>query len=230
MTSLLESVVQHGTGQRVKALNRPAAGKTGTTNDMYDAWYLGYTREYIAGTGVGFDEEAPLGKTETGAVAAIPIWLGFMKRVLANQPAQVFEPPEGVVFAKIDAETGLLPVPESRKTIFECFKDGTVPSEFTKRPGKSRKRKTSSRRTCSHQTFITLPPWTVTSSSASAGSGATSTRLNPKSRFKRLQLALWMPRIRKTSRVYLEDHLSPGPPPSFKALRAAARKAAQRTR
>jgi penicillin-binding protein 1A len=135
MTSLLESVVQHGTGQRVKALNRPAAGKTGTTNDMYDAWYLGYTREYIAGTWVGFDEEAPLGKTETGAVAAIPIWLGFMKRVLANQPAQVFEPPEGVVFAKIDAETGLLPVPESRKTIFECFKDGTVPSEFTKRPG-----------------------------------------------------------------------------------------------
>jgi penicillin-binding protein 1A len=135
MTSLLESVVQHGTGQRVKALNRPAAGKTGTTNDMYDAWYLGYTREYIAGTWVGFDEEAPLGKTETGAVAAIPIWLGFMKRVLANQPVQVFEPPEGVVFAKIDAETGLLPVPESRKTIFECFKDGTVPSEFTKRPG-----------------------------------------------------------------------------------------------
>jgi penicillin-binding protein 1A len=135
MTSLLESVVQHGTGQRVKALNRPAAGKTGTTNDMYDAWYLGYTREYIAGTWVGFDDEAPLGKTETGAVAAIPIWLGFMKRVLANQPAQVFEPPEGVVFAKIDAETGLLPVPESRKTIFECFKEGTVPSEFTKRPG-----------------------------------------------------------------------------------------------
>ena len=135
MTSLLESVVQHGTGQRVKALNRPAAGKTGTTNDMYDAWYLGYTREYIAGTWVGFDDEAPLGKTETGAVAAIPPWLGFMKRVLANHPAQVFEPPEGVVFAKIDAETGLLPVPESRKTIFECFKDGTVPSEFTKRPG-----------------------------------------------------------------------------------------------
>jgi penicillin-binding protein 1A len=128
-------VVQQGTGQRVKALNRPAAGKTGTTNDMYDAWYIGYTREYIAGTWVGFDDEAPLGKTETGAVAAIPIWLGFMKRVLANQPAKEFEPPEGIVFVKIDAQTGLLPVPESRKTIFECFKDGTVPSDFTKRPG-----------------------------------------------------------------------------------------------
>jgi penicillin-binding protein 1A len=135
MTSLMESVVQQGTGQRIKALGRPTAGKTGTTNDMYDAWYIGYTPEYIAGVWVGFDTEAPLGKTETGAVAASPIWLGFMKRALANEPVKTFQPPEGVVFAKIDAETGLLPVPESRKTIFECFKEGTVPSEFSKRPG-----------------------------------------------------------------------------------------------
>ncbi|MGE5255853.1 MAG: penicillin-binding protein 1A [Hyphomicrobiales bacterium] len=135
MTSLLESVVQHGTGQRIKALGRPSAGKTGTTNDMYDAWYIGYTPEYITGVWVGFDTEAPLGKTETGAVAASPIWLGFMKRLLANEPIKTFQPPEGVVFAKIDAETGLLPVPESRKTLFECFKEGTVPLEYSKRPG-----------------------------------------------------------------------------------------------
>jgi len=135
MTSLMESVVQHGTGQRIKALGRPTAGKTGTTNDMYDAWYIGYTPEYIAGVWVGFDTEAPLGKTETGAVAASPIWLGFMKKVLANEPVKTFQPPEGVVFAKIDAETGLLPVPESRKTIFECFKEGTVPADYSKRPG-----------------------------------------------------------------------------------------------
>jgi penicillin-binding protein 1A len=135
MTSLLEGVVQYGTGQRIKALGRPSAGKTGTTNDMFDAWYIGYTPEYIAGVWVGFDNEAPLGKNETGASAASPIWLGFMKRVLAKEPVKTFQPPEGVVFAKIDAETGLLPVPESRKTIFECFKDGTVPSEYSKRPG-----------------------------------------------------------------------------------------------
>ncbi len=135
MTSLLESVVQHGTGQRIKALGRPSAGKTGTTNDMYDAWYIGYTPEYITGVWVGFDNEAPLGKRETGASAASPIWLGFMKRVLAHEPVKSFQPPEGVVFAKIDAETGLLPVPESRKTIFECFKEGTVPNEYSKRPG-----------------------------------------------------------------------------------------------
>jgi penicillin-binding protein 1A len=135
MTNLMESVVQHGTGQRIKALNRPAAGKTGTTNDLYDAWFIGYTPEYVAGVWVGFDSEAPLGKTETGAVAASPIWLGFMKQILANEPVKTFPAPEGVVFAKIDAETGLLPVAESRKTILECFKEGTVPSEFSKRPG-----------------------------------------------------------------------------------------------
>jgi penicillin-binding protein 1A len=135
MTNLMEGVVQHGTGQRIKALGRPAAGKTGTTNDMYDAWYIGYTPEYITGVWVGFDTEAPLGKTETGAVAASPIWLGFMKQVLANESVKTFQPPDGVIFAKIDAETGLLPVAETRKTIFECFKEGTVPSDFSKRPG-----------------------------------------------------------------------------------------------
>ena len=135
MTSLLESVVQHGTGQRMKALGRPSAGKTGTTNDMYDAWYVGYTPDMVTGVWVGFDTEAPLGKAETGASAASPIWLGFMKRALAGVPVRNFEPSEGIVFAKIDAETGLLPVPESRKTIFECFKDGTVPVEYSKRPG-----------------------------------------------------------------------------------------------
>ena len=135
MTSLLESVVQHGTGQRVKALNRPAAGKTGTTNDTYDAWFVGYTPEFVTGVWVGLDEEAPLGKTETGAQAASPIWLGFMKRALEKEPVKSFSAPEGIVFATIDAETGLLPVQESRKTISECFKDGTVPNEHSKRPG-----------------------------------------------------------------------------------------------
>ncbi len=135
VTSMLESAIQHGTGQRAKALNRPAAGKTGTTNDTYDAWFIGYTRDYIAGAWVGFDEERPLGKNETGAAAALPIWLGFMKRAQVNAPVRVFEAPEGIVFARIDAETGLLPVPESRKTLFECFKEGTVPVEYSKRPG-----------------------------------------------------------------------------------------------
>lgn len=134
MTSLLEEVVKTGTGRRVKALNRPVAGKTGTTNNLLDAWFVGYTPEYITGVWVGFDEEASLGVSETGSRAASPIWLGFMQRLLAGKPIRVFQMPEGVVFAKIDAETGLLPIPESKETYFECFKEGTVPTEHTRRP------------------------------------------------------------------------------------------------
>ncbi|MGD2095989.1 MAG: PBP1A family penicillin-binding protein [Desulfobacterales bacterium] len=135
MTNLLEGVVKYGTGWRVKALNRPVAGKTGTTNNLFDAWFMGYTPQYITGTWVGFDNEAPLGKSETGSRAASPIWLGFMQRILADKPAKVFEVPEGVVFTQIDAETGLLPIPESKETVFACFKEGTEPTEYSKKPG-----------------------------------------------------------------------------------------------
>ncbi len=138
MTSLLEGVVQHGTGRRIKALKRPAAGKTGTTNNLFDAWFVGYTPEYITGVWVGLDEEAPMGHGETGSRAASPIWLGFMQRALEGKAVQVFQAPEGVEFAKIDADTGLLPVPESKKVVFECFKEGTVPTEYTKRPDEAR--------------------------------------------------------------------------------------------
>ncbi|MBW1849087.1 MAG: penicillin-binding protein, partial [Deltaproteobacteria bacterium] len=135
MTSLLEGVVKRGTGARVRALNRPTAGKTGTTNDLYDAWFMGYTPRYTTGVWVGFDEEASLGRFETGSKAASPIWLGYMQRVLKEKPVRTFPVPEGVVFSKIDAETGLLPIPESKETIFECFKEGTVPTRYTKKPG-----------------------------------------------------------------------------------------------
>ncbi|MBA3011243.1 MAG: PBP1A family penicillin-binding protein [Desulfobacula sp.] len=134
ITSLLEGAVQQGTGQRVRALNRPVAGKTGTTNNLYDAWFIGYTPGYITGTWVGFDEERTLGKGETGSRTASPIWLGFMNRMLADKPIRFFQVPEGVVFAKIDARTGLLPILGSKKVILECFKEGTVPTEQTKDP------------------------------------------------------------------------------------------------
>ncbi len=134
MTSLLESVVKDGTGWRLRALGRPVAGKTGTTNDLFDAWFVGYTPRYVTGVWVGFDEERSLGKGETGSRAASPIWLEFMKRTLADKPVRVFQVPEGVVFTKIDAKTGLLPAPESEKVVFECFKEGTAPTEVTRRP------------------------------------------------------------------------------------------------
>jgi len=134
MTSMLESVVKEGTGQRVKALNRPVAGKTGTTNNLYDAWFVGYTPDLITGVWVGLDEEGSMGKGETGSRTASPIWLGFMQQALEGRPVRGFEAPEGIVFTQIDAQTGLLPIPESKETIFECFKEGTVPTEYTKAP------------------------------------------------------------------------------------------------
>jgi len=136
MTSLLEGVVKRGTGRRVRALGRPVAGKTGTTNNLFDAWFVGFTPRYVTGTWVGFDEEGSLGKHETGARAASPIWLGFMQNIMQDKPVRTFQVPEGIVFSKIDAKTGLLPIPESEKTIFECFKEGTVPTEYTPKPNK----------------------------------------------------------------------------------------------
>lgn len=135
MTSLLEGVVKFGTGQRMRALRRPVAGKTGTTNNLNDAWFVGYTPRFVTGVWVGYDQEQSLGRGETGASAAGPIWLGYMQHILQKEPVRIFQVPEGVVFAKIDADTGLLPIPESKNTVFECFKEGTAPFEYTPRPG-----------------------------------------------------------------------------------------------
>ena len=135
MTSMMESVVTSGTGRRVIALGRPVAGKTGTSNDLYDAWFMGFTTQYVSGTWVGMDEEAPLGRGETGGRTAIPIWLNFMQQVQEGLPAGTFNPPETIEFVKIDAQSGLLPIPESKETILESFKAGTAPTRYAKRPG-----------------------------------------------------------------------------------------------
>jgi len=123
VTSLLTSVVKEGTGRRARALKRPCAGKTGTTNDVRDAWFIGYTPDIIAGTWVGFDNQKPLGKNETGAVAASPIWVEFMQGVLEGRPKKTFAVPEGVVFMRIDSETGKPATSQSEKVSYECFKE-----------------------------------------------------------------------------------------------------------
>ncbi len=128
VTNLLQGVVQNGTGRRAKALNRPVAGKTGTTNHLNDAWFLGYTPDLVAGAWIGYDEEKPLGRHETGARAALPVWLKFMEKVTEGTPARNFAIPEGIVFAKIDAETGLPAGPSTKETIFEAYKEGTAPT------------------------------------------------------------------------------------------------------
>ena len=133
ITSLMQSVIQEGTGQRAKALGRPAAGKTGTTNDTRDAWFLGFIpQQLVAGAWMGYDIEKPLGTHETGAVAALPIWLEFMKEAVDGKVVENFSVPEGIVFTKTDAVTGEPVGPKqpakSGKVIFECFKEGTEPT------------------------------------------------------------------------------------------------------
>ncbi len=127
MTYLLEGVVQNGTGWRAKALGRPVAGKTGTTDNFLDAWFIGYTPEYVTGVWVGFDEEKSIGEGETGARAASPIWVKFMQEILKDKPVKDFPVPEGVVFIKVDPKTGK--ISSSNDAILECFKEGEVPSK-----------------------------------------------------------------------------------------------------
>ncbi len=131
MTHLLQEVVKYGTGWRARAIKRPAAGKTGTTNKLQDAWYIGFTPSYVTGVWVGFDDDRTLGKYETGSRAASPIWVEYTRKILKTEPVKVFTVPENVVFAKIDPKTGLLANPGDDNAVFEAFKEGTAPTSVT---------------------------------------------------------------------------------------------------
>ena len=131
ITSMLKSVVTQGTGWRARALKRPVAGKTGTTNDNMDAWFMGYTPDLIAGVWVGFDEPRFLGPNETGSSAAAPIWVNFMLKATANHERRDFERPDTIVTRKIDPATGLLASRWTKTPIIEYFKEGTEPKEKT---------------------------------------------------------------------------------------------------
>ena len=135
MTYLLEGVVQNGTGWRAKALGRPVAAKTGTTDQFLDAWFIGYTPELITGVWVGFDEESSLGENETGARAASPIWVNFMSRILKDRSMKDFPIPEGIEFMKVDPRTGQMSL--GKETILECFKEGTGPAQKAPPPLKT---------------------------------------------------------------------------------------------
>jgi penicillin-binding protein 1A len=133
ITSMLETVVQHGTGRKAAELGRPVAGKTGTTNDTHDAWFMGYTPDLLAGVWVGFDAERSLGKQETGGHAAAPIWTAFMKQAVADRPVVDFPVPEGVSFAQIDRATGLRAVAGSDAEL-EVFIKGSEPKAYAESP------------------------------------------------------------------------------------------------
>ena len=130
MTNLMESVVASGTGGRARALGRPVAGKTGTTNDMKDAWFVGYVPQLVAGVWVGYDQERSLGSSGSGGQAAAPIWTEFMQRALAGVPVKRFSAPGNVTFALIDPRTGSLAREGSPGAVQECFISGSEPTSY----------------------------------------------------------------------------------------------------
>ena len=130
MTSyIMRDVVESGTGRRVKSIGRPVAGKTGTTNNIRDAWFIGFTPSLIAGVWIGFDQETTLGKNEVGGRAAAPVWLYFMEKVMQRTPVEDFPTPEGIIFVKVDPKTGLAAGGSDKGAIYEAFLDGAPPRE-----------------------------------------------------------------------------------------------------
>jgi penicillin-binding protein 1B len=127
VTNMMRSVLNEGTATSARAngFTLDAAGKTGTTNDLRDAWFVGFTPELLTVVWVGFDDNQPVGLS--GAQAALPIWTQFMKTALAGRPSVPFDVPEGITFVNIDSESGKLATPACPKTYAEAFLEGTEP-------------------------------------------------------------------------------------------------------
>ena len=123
----MEGVVRRGTGVRAASIGKPLAGKTGTTNESRDTWFLGFSPDLVAGVYVGYDIPRSLGKGETGSSVALPIWVDFMAEALADEPALPFRQPGGLRFVDVDAKTGLLAERGTERVIAEAFLPGTEP-------------------------------------------------------------------------------------------------------
>jgi penicillin-binding protein 1A len=129
MTSILEGVVQRGTATVLKSLNRPIAGKTGTTNEEKDVWFIGYTPDMVVGVFVGYDTPKPLGKGNTGGAIAAPIFGDFMKEALGDTPPAPFRAPPGIKMARVNLKTGLRASADDKDAINEFFKPNEEPDD-----------------------------------------------------------------------------------------------------
>jgi penicillin-binding protein 1A len=141
MTSLMQGVIQRGTGAAANALGIPLAGKTGTTSDYTDAWFIGFSPSLCAGVWIGHDEKVPIGERQSGAVAALPAWMTFFKRWIDDETADAraaggepvfedFEVPPNITFVDVDWKTGFLATPACLWPIREAFLAGTEPDRY----------------------------------------------------------------------------------------------------
>ena len=121
--------VERGTGRRVSEVGKPLAGKTGTTNEERDTWFIGFSPDLAVGVFVGYDDPIPLGRRETGSSVAAPIFRDFMKEALAGQPAIPFRTPPDIRLVRVNVRTGLPARSGDRSVILEAFKEGSGPGE-----------------------------------------------------------------------------------------------------
>ena len=128
VVSMLQGVVERGTGRRISEIGKPLAGKTGTTNDSFDTWFVGFTPDLAVGVFIGFDEPRSLGSKETGSSVSAPVFKDFMQAALANEPAIPFRIPPGLSLVRVDPESGLPVRAGDSKAILEAFLPGTIPS------------------------------------------------------------------------------------------------------
>jgi len=131
--SMLEGVVLRGTGRSIKVLGKPIGGKTGTTNQFRDAWFVGFSPDLAVGVYVGFDQPKTLGRRESGGKVAAPIFREFMRNALADTPAVPFRVPHGIRFVRVDSKTGLAAGEGSKDVLVEAFRTGTEPRPASER-------------------------------------------------------------------------------------------------
>jgi penicillin-binding protein 1A len=129
ITEIMEGVIQRGTANVLADLRKPIAGKTGTTNDEKDAWFIGFTPNLVAGVYMGYDKPRHLGRDATGGHLSAPIAKDFFKAALADKPPMPFPPPRGIKLILVDARTGQRAGPGATSVIREAFKPGTAPPE-----------------------------------------------------------------------------------------------------
>ena len=129
MVSILEGVATRGTAAKLKALGRPLGGKTGTTNESKDTWFVGFSPDMVVGVFMGFDDPRSLGKRETGSSVALPVFKSFMEEALKDTPAMPFRTPPGIKNIRINAHTGARAMPGDTDVIWEAFVQGNEPSD-----------------------------------------------------------------------------------------------------
>ncbi len=134
ITNMMKGVIERGTGRRALVLQRPAAGKTGTTNKQVDAWFMGFTSQVLTGVWTGRDTPTSMGRRQTGAHASLPTWLEAMQAFHKGKPVEDFAIPEGIEIVTIDRKTGKLATDATEDTLDEAFLEGTAPTEESASP------------------------------------------------------------------------------------------------